>query len=115
MATSQPNGTHTLVNGHAKDMSSYAAKHKLPAHFIGGNHLEAAQAGSVKDFVASNDGHTVITSVRLQTVDPTRAPLTDTSNRSLSQTMELQQSKKFDRYENGPTKHLETSEQSNLR
>lgn len=53
--------TVPLVNGHA---SSYAAKHNLPSHFIGGNHLEVAPASLVKDFVASNDGHTVITSVR---------------------------------------------------
>ena len=49
-----------LLNGHAK---SYAAKHKLPAHFIGGNHLAAAAPGAVKEFVAAHDGHTVITSV----------------------------------------------------
>ena len=48
------------VNGHG---SSYAAKHNLAAHFIGGNHLEAADPGLVKDFVAAHDGHTVITSV----------------------------------------------------
>lgn len=70
MAPSVPNGTNGVpktngvtkpaVNGHA---SSYAAKHNLPAHFIGGNHLAAAPAGRVKDFVAENDGHTVITSV----------------------------------------------------
>ena len=43
--------------------SSYAAKHNLPAHFIGANHLEVAPSGAVKDFVAKSDGHTVITSV----------------------------------------------------
>lgn len=48
------------ANGHG---SSYAAKHNLPAHFIGGNHLGVAEAGRVKDFVQDNDGHTVITSV----------------------------------------------------
>ena len=52
--------TVPLANGHA---SSYAAKHNLPAHFIGGNHLGAAESSRVKDFVASHDGHTVITSV----------------------------------------------------
>lgn len=69
MAPSIPNGapqtngtSHTVVNGLAKK-SSYAARHNLAAHFIGGNHLDAAPAGSVKDFVASSDGHTVITSV----------------------------------------------------
>lgn len=50
---SMTNGTHT----------SYAAKHNLAAHFIGGNHLAVAPAGPVKDFVAAHDGHTVITSV----------------------------------------------------
>ncbi|KAF8466702.1 acetyl-CoA carboxylase [Kalaharituber pfeilii] len=43
--------------------SSYAEKHKLPAHFIGGNRLDVARPGAVRDFVAANDGHTVITSV----------------------------------------------------
>ncbi|GAB7354692.1 hypothetical protein MBLNU459_g5113t1 [Dothideomycetes sp. NU459] len=43
--------------------SSYAAKHDLPAHFIGGNELSQAPPSKVKDFVAANDGHTVITSV----------------------------------------------------
>jgi len=52
--------TVPVVNGHG---SSYAAKHNLASHFIGGNHLEVAGAGLVKDFVANNDGHTVITSV----------------------------------------------------
>lgn len=50
----------STANGHG---SSYAAKHNLAAHFIGGNHLGVAEAGSVKNFVADNDGHTVITSV----------------------------------------------------
>lgn len=53
-----------LVNGLKK---SHVAKHNLPAHFIGGNHLDAAASGKVKDFVAEHDGHTVITSVRLLT------------------------------------------------
>ena len=61
------NGTLTNGDAHpAKEHStnpSYAAKFKIPAHFIGGNHLEAAAAGSVKDFVTNHDGHTVITSV----------------------------------------------------
>ena len=52
--------TVPMVNGHT---SSYAAKHNLPSHFIGGNHLEVAEPSKVKDFVASHDGHTVITSV----------------------------------------------------
>src|SRR6202012_2338975 len=32
--------------------SSNAARHNLPEHFIGGNHLAAAAPSSVKDFVA---------------------------------------------------------------
>ncbi len=57
----QTNGlTVPVLNG---STSSYAAKHNLAPHFIGGNHLHAASPGPVKDFVASNDGHTVITSV----------------------------------------------------
>jgi acetyl-CoA carboxylase/biotin carboxylase 1 len=43
--------------------ASYAAKHKLADHFIGGNKLENAVTGPVKDFVAAHDGHTVITNV----------------------------------------------------
>ncbi|KAI9723252.1 MAG: Acetyl-CoA carboxylase [Candelaria pacifica] len=65
----EPNGIsakHTngvtvpILNG---STSSYAAKHNLAPHFIGSNHLQAAAPGRVKDFVADNDGHTVITSV----------------------------------------------------
>lgn len=55
--------TVPLTNGHTKT-GSYAEKHKLAAHFIGGNHLSAAAPGRVKDFVEAHDGHTVITSVR---------------------------------------------------
>ncbi|KAK3953879.1 acetyl-CoA carboxylase [Pseudoneurospora amorphoporcata] len=43
--------------------ASYAAKHNLAPHFIGGNRLENAPPSKVKDFVASHDGHTVITNV----------------------------------------------------
>ncbi|KAK2795555.1 acetyl-coenzyme-A carboxylase [Onygenales sp. PD_10] len=43
--------------------SSFAAKHNLQSHFIGGNRLDLASPGSVKDFVANHDGHSVITSV----------------------------------------------------
>ncbi|KAH2851846.1 Acetyl-CoA carboxylase [Aspergillus fumigatus] len=53
-----PNGSSS--NGH---VSSRAAKHNLPSHFIGGNHLDAAPPSSVKDFVASHEGHSVISSV----------------------------------------------------
>lgn len=53
------------VNGSANGgPSSYAAKFNLAPHFIGGNHLQAAAPGKVKDFVAAHDGHTVITNVR---------------------------------------------------
>lgn len=68
MAESMTNGVpktngvaKPTVNGHKS--TSYAAKHNLPAHFIGGNHLQAAAPSKVKDFVAAHDGHTVITSV----------------------------------------------------
>ncbi|KAL2134647.1 hypothetical protein VTI74DRAFT_11225 [Chaetomium olivicolor] len=47
------------VNGKA----TYAQKHNLAPHFIGGNRLENAPPSKVKDFVASHDGHTVITNV----------------------------------------------------
>ena len=56
----QANGTVPTMNGN----TSYAAKHKLADHFIGGNKLENAAPSKVKDFVASHDGHTVITKVR---------------------------------------------------
>lgn len=48
------------TNGHG---SSRAAKYDLPAHFIGGNHLEVAAPSNVKDFVDQHDGHSVISSV----------------------------------------------------
>ncbi|PHH70340.1 hypothetical protein CDD82_7201 [Ophiocordyceps australis] len=51
--------TVPVINGKA----SYAQKHKLADHFIGGNKLEKAPPSKVKDFVALNDGHTVITNV----------------------------------------------------
>lgn len=53
-------GGASQVNGHP---SSYAAKHNLASHFIGGNELSQAPPSKVKDFVAANDGHTVITNV----------------------------------------------------
>lgn len=61
MAGAQQNG----VNGHANGApSSWAAKYNLAPHFIGGNHLNSAAPGKVKDFVTAHDGHTVITNVR---------------------------------------------------
>jgi len=59
-AKPHPNGTVPVMNG----STSYAGKHQLADHFIGGNKLENAAAGPVKDFVANHDGHTVITNVR---------------------------------------------------
>jgi len=58
-------GGASKANGHANGApSSYAAKHDIPSHFIGGNELSQAPPSKVKDFVGSNDGHTVITNVR---------------------------------------------------
>lgn len=54
------NGTVPLING---STPSYASRHKLADHFIGGNKLENAAPSAVKDFVAACDGHTVITNV----------------------------------------------------
>lgn len=51
---------HSSTNGAP---GSYAAKHNLAPHFIGGNHINAAPSSKVKDFVQSNDGHTVVTNV----------------------------------------------------
>lgn len=51
------NGSPSVPGG----LSERAAE--LAPHFIGGNHLNAAAPGKVKDFVAANDGHTVITNV----------------------------------------------------
>lgn len=58
-AKAHTNGTVPLT----KKTVSYAAKHKLADHFIGGNKLENAPASAVKDFVANHDGHTVITNI----------------------------------------------------
>jgi acetyl-CoA carboxylase/biotin carboxylase 1 len=60
MAGAAQNGANGTANGAP---SSYAAKFSLAPHFIGGNHLQKAAPGKVKDFVAAHDGHTVITSV----------------------------------------------------
>lgn len=59
MAANSSNG----ANGHANGGASYAEKHGIAPHFIGGNRLENAPASKVKDFVAQHDGHTVITNV----------------------------------------------------
>ena len=60
--TPRTNGVVPKMNGAAKNASRFSTQ-KLPAHFIGGNHLDAAPSSKVKDFVAANGGHTVITSV----------------------------------------------------
>lgn len=68
--TGKPNGVVTNGDAHpaksarSRTQSSYAAKFNVHPHFIGGNHLAAAPAGAVKDFVANNDGHTVISNVK---------------------------------------------------
>jgi len=63
---------HSAANGarngvvvpQSNGKQSYAEKHKIADHFIGGNRLQNAPPSKVKDFVASHDGHTVITNVR---------------------------------------------------
>lgn len=60
MATTGANGAGaSQTNGKI----SYAEKHRIAPHFIGGNKIENAAASQVKDFVAAHDGHTVITNV----------------------------------------------------
>lgn len=51
------------VAPHSNGKASYAEQHKIADHFIGGNRIEKAPESKVKDFVASNGGHTVITNV----------------------------------------------------
>ena len=69
MAETSSNGNGAPRNGvvvpHPNGKATYAEKHKLAAHFIGGNRLENAPPSKVKDFIASHDGHTVITNVSL--------------------------------------------------
>ena len=75
------NGDSHLTNGHAQHK-----KPALPPHFIGGNHLEAAPASSVKDFVASHEGHTVITNVSKDSANsPGRSSILTPLLRYLSQ------------------------------
>jgi len=57
---------------YANGKSSYAEKHNVADHFIGGNRLDNAPASKVKEFVTEHDGHTVITNVCLRP-----APLVD--------------------------------------
>ena len=70
--TSLPVRTNGTANG---TPSSYAAKHDVAAHFIGGNHLQAAAPGQVKDFVQKMDGHTVITNVWTRSSETNRERL----------------------------------------
>ncbi|KAI1324066.1 acetyl-CoA carboxylase [Xylariaceae sp. FL0255] len=58
-ATTNGKRTVPVANGKA----TWAEKHKVADHFIGGNRLENAPSSKVKDFVAAHDGHTVITNV----------------------------------------------------
>ncbi|KAI5787034.1 acetyl-CoA carboxylase-like protein [Peziza echinospora] len=51
------------TNTDGSPSTHYTSKYKLPSHFFGGNSLETARAGAVRDFVAAHGGHTVITSV----------------------------------------------------
>ena len=64
MAAPITNGTIPSKIPHPAKEGSYASRHNLHPHFIGGNNVGAAAPSKVKDFVANNDGHTVITSVR---------------------------------------------------
>ena len=59
--TADSGSTASQANG----KTSFAAKFSLADHFIGGNRLANAPSSKVKDFVAENDGHTVITNVSL--------------------------------------------------
>lgn len=59
------NGTNGRSVPYANGKASYAEKHNIADHFIGGNKLANAPASKVKDFVAQNDGHTVITNVSI--------------------------------------------------
>ncbi|KAI1760675.1 acetyl-CoA carboxylase [Hypoxylon sp. FL1150] len=64
----QTNGTSPAVNGSrtvpvSNGKASWAEKHKVHDHFIGGNRLDKAPTSKVKDFVATHDGHTVITNI----------------------------------------------------
>ena len=64
MAPPAVNGTKA-VNG---TQSSWQTRYDLPSkspHFIGGNRLQKAPQSKVKDFVQDADGHSVITSVRI--------------------------------------------------
>lgn len=53
----------TSDHSRAPPTASYASKHEIAPHFIGGNNLAAAPPSKVKSFVEDHDGHTVITRV----------------------------------------------------
>lgn len=101
------------VNGNTmnRTLNSYAAKHDLPTHFIGGNELSQAPPSKVKDFVAANDGHTVITNVSnpQQKLQRVSLELIESSTRSSLQTTVSPQSKRSDPSEDGLTRPLATS------
>jgi hypothetical protein len=61
--TSGANGTNGRTVPVTNGKASYAEKHNIADHFIGGSRLENAPPSKVKDFVAQHDGHTVITNV----------------------------------------------------
>ncbi|KAF4472190.1 acetyl- carboxylase [Fusarium albosuccineum] len=62
-------GAHEGANGrsvpYVNGKVSYAEKFNIADHFIGGNRVENAPPSKVKDFVAQNGGHTVITNLRV--------------------------------------------------
>ncbi|KAH7374543.1 acetyl-CoA carboxylase [Plectosphaerella cucumerina] len=62
MHTTTTNGNGRVVP-HVNGKATYAEKHNIADHFIGGNKLANAPSSKVKDFVAEHDGHTVITNV----------------------------------------------------
>jgi hypothetical protein len=109
------NRTVPVTNGRA----SWAEKHKVADHFIGGNRLENAPPSQVKDFVAAHDGHTVITNVshcrknegcmqyepRLTSVFP---------HRYLLRTTVSPPSRRFAQSGNGPTRRSATKEPFSL-
>lgn len=99
----------SLVNGSSNGYgSSRAAKYELPSHFIGGNRLDLAAPSKVKDFVAKNDGHSVISSVGRLRIRVNASVFADYPRFSLPITV-LPPSRRFDPYENGPTRPSATN------
>ena len=58
-----PNGANGRSVPYVNGKASYAEKYNIADHFIGGNRVETAAPSKVRDFVAQNGGHTVITNV----------------------------------------------------